>query len=226
MLSGFNVHTIALEVPASVLTKDKKNTDETSQPILGAYAATSRMTTRVLRDSGEIDYRGNFVQVQRLANPLVNEAIIGTEDKDRWNATNPSSEKRFVEYYTNPRLATALEAVFGADAEPLLDLRDVLLTYTPGKYEKLSELLRLDISVAPVPLASQNPLTVLAGDNAGWPNGRRPIDDVTDVAIRVIGGTNYATAGDAVDANDLPLPEAFPFLSTPWDGRNRIHINP
>jgi hypothetical protein len=135
-------------------------------------------------------------------------------------------EKRFVEYYTNPRLVTALEAVFGADAEPLFDLRDVLLTYTPGNYQKLSELLRLNISVAPVPLASQNPLTALAGDTAGWPNGRRPIDDVTDVAIRVIGGTNYATAGDAVDTNDLPLPEAFPFLSTPWNGRDRVHVNP
>ncbi|HSK88762.1 MAG TPA: DUF4331 domain-containing protein [Anaerolineales bacterium] len=226
MLSGFNVHTIALEVPASLLTKDKKAVDDTSQPVLGAYAATSRQTTRVLRGEGDRDYRGDFVQVQRLANPLVNEAIIGTVDKDKWNALDPSKEKRFVEYYTNPRLVTALEAVFGADAEPLLDLRDVLLTYAPGNYQKLSELLRLDISVAPVALASQNPLTVLAGDTAGWPNGRRPIDDVTDVAIRVIGGTNYATAGDAVDANDLPLPEAFPFLATPWDGRDRIHINP
>ncbi|RPI87666.1 MAG: DUF4331 domain-containing protein [Chloroflexi bacterium] len=226
MLSGFNVHTIALEVPASLLTKDKKAVDDTAQPVLGAYAATSRQTTRVLREEGDRDYRGNFVQVQRLANPLVNEAIIGTVDKDKWNALDPSKEKRFVEYYTNPRLVTALEAVFGADAEPLLDLRDVLLTYAPGNYQKLSELLRLDISVAPVALSSQNPLTVLAGDTAGWPNGRRPIDDVTDVAIRVIGGTNYATAGDAVDANDLPLPEAFPFLATPWDGRDRIHINP
>jgi len=80
--------------------------------------------------------------------------------------------------------------------------------------------------VAPVPLASQNRLTVLGGDNAGWPNGRRPIDDVTDVAIRVIGGTNYATASDAVDANDKPLPATFPFIASPWDGRNRVHMNP
>ncbi len=228
MLSGFNVHTIALEVPASLLTKDKKGVDDTSQPVLGAYAATSRMTTRVLRSEGERDYRGEFVQVQRLANPLVNEAIIGTVDKDKWNALDPSKEKRFVEYYTNPRLVTALEAVFGADAEPLFDLRDVLLTYTPGNYSKLSELLRLNISVVPTVFADQNPLTALGSpaDPAGWPNGRRPIDDVTDVAIRVIGGTNYLTAGDAVDTNDLPLTDTFPFLSTPWDGRNRVHVNP
>jgi hypothetical protein len=231
MLSGFNVHTIALEVPADLLTKDKKGPADTTQPVLGAYAATSRQSVRVMggEDDDEREKNdGKWVQVQRLANPLVNEAIIGTADKDKWNATEPSKEKRFVEYYTNPRLATALEAVFGADAEPIFDLRDVLLTYSPGDYSKLSELLRLNISVAPTALADQAALTALAqpADPAGWPNGRRPIDDVTDVAIRVIGGTNYLTAGDAVDTNDIALPEAFPFLATPWDGRNRIHINP
>jgi hypothetical protein len=224
MLSGFNVHTIALEVPADLLTKDKEGAEETSQPVLGAYASTSRRAVRVLGD----EESGEWVQVQRLANPLVNEAIIGTVDKDKWNALDPSKEKRFVEYYTNPRLVTALEAVFGADAQPAFDLRDVLLTYTPGNYGKLSELLRLDISVDPVALGSQNPLTALAGDGAGWPNGRRPIDDVTDVAVKVIGGANYIALPsiDSVDANDIPLTESFPFIPTPWDGRERVHQNP
>ena len=229
MLSGFNVHTIALEVPASWLTKDGEGPSDTDFPVLGGYANTCRRTTTVLRDGEKGELRqtsGNWVQVQRLANPLVNETIIGTVDKDRWNALDPSREQRFVEYYTNPRLVTALELVFGADAEPLFDLRDVLLTYTPGNYEHLSELLRLNISVAPTALADQDPLTVLGGDGAGWPNGRRPIDDVTDVAIRVIGGTNYLTASDAVQVNDLPLPDTFPFLTTPWDGRDRVHQNP
>jgi Domain of unknown function (DUF4331) len=226
MLSGFNVHTIALEVPASWITKDREDPDETDFPVLGAYASTSRRKVKVLGDDGSARYNDGWVQIQRLANPLVNEAIIGTADKDRWNALNPSKEAQFLDYYTNPRLATALEVVFGADASPLLDLRDVLLTYTPGNYERLSELLRLNISVTPVPLASQNPLTVLGGDGAGWPNGRRPIDDVTDVAVRVIGGTNYLSASDSVQANDIPLPDTFPFLATPWDGRGRVHINP
>jgi len=227
MLSGFNVHTIALEVPASLLTKDRKGPEQTAQPVLGAYASTSRHSVRVMGDAGEGD-ASSWVQVQRLANPLVNEAIIGTVDKDKWNSLAPSRERRFVEYYTNPRLVTALEAVFGIDAEPAFDLRDVLLTYTPGNYNKLSELLRLDISVDPVPLASQNPLTALAGDGAGWPNGRRPIDDVTDVAVKVIGGANYIALPsiDSVDANDKPLTESFPFLPTPWDGRERVHMNP
>ncbi len=229
MLSGFNVHTIALEVPANLLTKDFKGAEQTNQPVLGAYAATSRRSVRVMGDDDDRNSNSSkWVQVQRLANPLVNEAIIGTVDKDKWNATDPSKEKRFVDYYTNPRLVTALEAVIGLDAEPAFDLRDVLLTYTPGNYQKLSELLRLDISVDPVPLASQNPLTALAGDGAGWPNGRRPIDDVTDVAVKVIGGANYIALPsiDSVDTNDKPLTEAFPFLPTPWDGVNRIHINP
>ena len=66
------------------------------------------------------------------------------------------------------------------------------------------------------------------GDTAGWPNGRRPIDDVTDVAVKVIGGANYIALPsiDSVDVNDKPLTEAFPFLPTPWDGRDRVHINP
>ena len=226
MLSGFNVHTIALEVPAAMLTRDGEGPADTQNPVLGGYANTSRRKVTVLRGDGGILTKDGWVQVQRLANPLVNEAIIGTVDKDRWNARDPRNESAFVDYYLNPRLATALEAVFGADAEPLLDLRDVLLTYTPGNYEKLSELMRLDISVSPVPLDMQNPLTVLAGDGAGWPNGRRPVDDVTDVAIRVIGGTNYLSASDGVDVNDMPLPDTFPFISTPWDGRNRFHENP
>jgi len=228
MLSGFNVHTIALEIPANLLTKDKKGIADTNFPTLGAYASTSRRSEKVLKDEGRVDYDGSWVQVQRLANPLINEAIIGTADKDRWNALDPSKESKFIDYYTNPRLDTALEAVFGADASPAFDLRDVLLTYTPGNYDRLSELLRLNISVAPVALASQNPLTALAGDNAGWPNGRRPIDDVTDVAVKVIGGANYIALPsiDSVDANDKPLPNTFPFLASPWDGRGRIHINP
>ena len=247
MLSGFNVHSIALEVPASWLTEDEGGADDTESPVLGAYASTYRRSTSVLQtesaaDESEIEdsvpadsemqlkstVEGNWVQVQRLANPLVNEVIIGTEDKDRWNATNPERERRFLKYYRNPRLVSALEAVFGEDAEPLFDLRDVFLTYIPGSYDQLSELLRLDISVPPTPLESQDPLTALGAppDPAGWPNGRRPIDDVTDVAVRVVGGTNFATAGDDVNSNDLPLPDVFPFIPSPWDGFSRIHQNP
>src|SRR5581483_4534601 len=170
MLSGFNVHTIAIEVPARFLTRDNKGAGDTAFPKLGAYANTSRRRTTVLREKGGPSQEGPWIQVQRLANPLVNEAIIGTYDKDRWNATAPHQEQQFLEYYENLRLDTALKLVFGADASPLLNVRDLLLKYNPSE-ERLSELLRLDLRIEPVPLASQKRLTVLDGDNAGWPNG-------------------------------------------------------
>jgi len=214
-----------------LLTHDDDDDDDDGEmgpSVIGAYASTSRRTTTVLRGSKGVRTGGRWVQVQRLANPLVNEAIIGTEFKDRWNALDPAEEAQFEDFYLNPRLALALELVLGPEAakSDRTDLRDLLLKYNPDD-EDLSELLRLNISVPPTPLADQKRLTVLDGDSAGWPNGRRPIDDVTDVAIQVIGGANYAGAGDSVDVNDkTPLPDTFPFLATPWDGRDRFHINP
>lgn len=248
MLSGFNVHTIALEVPASWLTHDGHAPRHTQSSLIGAYANTYRRKVNVLGEGTS----GPWVQVQRLANPLVNEAIIGTADKDRWNAMRPDQESQFLNYYLKPRFALALQLVVGlntgctpfgdANCKPnppapaadlalsnfnRTDLVNILLKYGPNDHG-LSELLRLNLSVPPVPLASQKRLTVLAGDNAGWPNGRRPIDDVTDIATQVVGGPNYiaAGAGDNVNANDKPLPDKFPFLSSPWDGRNRVHKNP
>jgi len=220
MLSGFNVHSIAIELPASMLNGD------TGATTLGAYASTSRPHVEVNGDG-----HGGFRQVQRLANPLVNEAIIGTVDKDRWNSLEPDQESRFADYYLNPRLALALELVFGVPAAKTnrTDLRDLLLKYQPSD-RRLSELLRLNLLVPPTPFADQKRMTVLADtpDPAGWPNGRRPKDDVTDIAIRVVGGPNYigARASDGVNTDDAALSGGFPFLATPFDGRNRQHGNP
>jgi hypothetical protein len=238
-IGSFNVQTIALEVPAALLTRDRKGPNVTEHPKLGAYASTSRPSVTVLRTPREAHNRdiedlrktqGRPVQVQRLANPLINEAIIGTKDKDLWNATEPDDEERFVDYYLNPRLALALELVFGVPAASSgrQDLVDLLLKYNPG--DRLSELLRLDINVPPTPLAAQRRMTVLATppDPAGWPNGRRPKDDVTDIAVRVVGGPNYVAgrAGDGVNKHFAPTSASFPFLATPQDGRNRRHENP
>ncbi len=220
MLSGFNVHSIAIELPASMLTGD------TGATTIGGYASTSRPHVEV-----DGDGHGGFRQVQRLANPLVNEAIIGTVDKDRWNSLEPDQESRFEDYYLNPRLALALELVFGVPAAKTnrTDLRDLLLKYQPSD-RRLSELLRLNLLVPPTPFADQKRMTVLADtpDPAGWPNGRRPKDDVTDIAIRVVGGPNYigARASDGVNTNDAALSGSFPFLATSCDGRNRQHGNP
>jgi Domain of unknown function (DUF4331) len=216
MLSGFNVNTIALEVPASLLTRDQKSPAQTSQPKLGAYASTSRRKITVRgyqwKHHRFQHVHKHFAQVQRLANPLVNELIIGTKDKDRWNALAPEQESAFTDYYENPRFALALSLVFGAPvpATPRFDLENALLKYAPSD-KRLSELLRLDVSSAP---------------GASWPNGRKPSDDVTDTAIQVVGGAAFAGAGDGVSANDKVLPNVFPFEASPWDGRNRVHKNP
>jgi hypothetical protein len=222
LLSGFNVQTIAIELPASLITADANGPEETKFPKIGAYASTSRPSPSV---RGKAIGSSHSVQVQRLANPLVNELIIGTKDKDEWNRVRPYEEKRFLDYYLNPRLALALELVFGVEAakSDRTDLVNLLLGAGPDAFV-LSDLLRLDVSVDSVPLASQKRLTVLAGDNAGWPNGRRPRDDVTDIALRVVGGPNYvaARAGDGVNVDDAELLTQFPFLALPADGRDFV----
>jgi hypothetical protein len=232
-IGSMNVQTIALEVPASMLTKDEQGPGETETPKLGAYASTAQSQISVFGgdDEDDDDDGDSRRQVQRLANPLVNEAIIGTEDKDRWNARPPHRESLFLDYYRNPRLALALQLIFGVPAatSDRQDLVDLLLKYQPSD-RRLSELLRLDVSVPPTMLADQRRMTVLATppDPAGWPNGRRPKDDVLDIAVRVVGGPNYvaARAGDGVNKHFAPTTDTFPFLATPQDGRNRVHQNP
>jgi hypothetical protein len=252
MLSGFNVHTIALEVPMSMISN--------GSTVIGGYASTSRPEQTVRGgDKGDKSH-GKFVQVQRLANPLVNEVVIGTVDKDRWNATEPEDEAQFADYYLKPRVALALQLASGVNTGCVLpvpdcspatpapaadlalsnfnrtDLVAILLQYNSLLYGAggggtTSDLLRLNLAVPPKPLAAQNRLGIFGSDLAGWPNGRRPIDDVTDIAVQAVGGPTYVGlgVGDGVSANDAPLPAAFPFLSTPSDGRNRQpnpHVNP
>ena len=249
--SGFNVNTIALEIPISELAGPNGNL------VLGAYASTSRPKVTVIKKDGERQNSNRFVQVARMGNPLVNELIIATDTKDKWNATDAEDENEFVSYYCNSALATALNAVFstGFPTANREDLVNALLRYAPGPAvcgsgktkEPLADLLRVDLTVAPTQPANQKRLGPLAHDatgnatpdKAGWPNGRRPNDDVTDVALRVVAGilTNPSTPnlGDGVNfnvgsvgtnktANGIAM--AFPFLPTPHDGRDRRHIDP
>jgi len=259
--SGFNVQTIALEVPIALLTGDGKGPATTAQPVLGVYASSARARTRVLQKDGTATYSPPWIQVSRMANPLVNELIIGTPAKDRWNATDPADEALFQDFYKAPVIAAALQALVGpmVPATPRTDLMSALLKY-PGQTVKgdacgnpCSELLRLDTRVAPTPASLQNRLGMLfSADKAGWPNGRRPNDDVTDIALRVVGGANYigVRAGDGVNRlGDAPgagtadglaygvdvgarldvtangIAAEFPFLPTPHDGRDRRHVD-
>jgi len=255
--SGLNVSTIALEIPISRITHNKK-------AVLGLYASTSRQSLTVQTRKGQPESDGPWVQVSRMANPLVNELIIGTEQKDLWNASEPEDEANFLDFYLNSRLATALNLRFSLTGTPLelpasnrKDLVNALLKYPNqtqngqcSRKNRCAELLRLDLSVDPTQPNSQRRLGPLAHDAggtptpdpAGWPNGRRPNDDVTDIALRVVAGIlvkpqpksgalllgdgvnfNIGATSSNVTANGIYT--KFPFLPTPHDGRNRRHID-
>lgn len=237
--SGFNVNTIAIEVPISSITNNPN-------AVIGMYASTSRQKYKVQNNTGTSLGSGPWVQVSRMANPLVNELIIGTGQKDFWNATDPRQEASFLDFYLNSRLATLLNLVYGTafPTSNRKDLVNVLLKY-PSQAQtgacsassSCSELLRLNLAVAPRQPEAQQRLGVLAGDNAGWPDGRRPNDDVTDIALRVVAGALLGAVpalGDGVNFNIGPqgtnvtpngIYRKFPFLPTPHDGRNRRHID-
>lgn len=266
--TGTNVHSIAIEVPVRRLTADGLAPADSAYPVIGMYAATARQGGAINASASSADEEkaaiagaGSFVQVSRLANPLVNELIINTPAKDAWNVSAPEDEARFQRFYRNPTLAQALQLIFGAPvpAAPRTDLMAALLKY-PGQAldgtncgTPCSELLRLDLRSAPRRAEAQNRLgAALGGDPAGFPNGRRPNDDVTDIAIRLVGGQNYIDirAGDGVNfLNNAPgagtsdgpgygsaqgnrldvtrngIAKEFPFLPTPYDGRNSRQIN-
>jgi len=251
--SGANISTIALEVPITRITSDGLPAATSANPVIGMYASTARQQTRVL--GGPVSGNsGPWVQVSRMANPLVNELLINTPAKDAWNAAEPENEAQFQGSYKNPVIATALELVYHVPIAPIdgsaatnrTDLMSILLKY-PGQAldgsncgTPCAELLRLDLRVPPTAPENQARLgAALSADPAGWPNGRRPNDDVTDIAIRVVGGTNYIVnkAGDGVnflvgapgtigvDITANGIAKNFPFLPTPYDGKNRRHID-
>lgn len=242
--SGFNINSIAIEIPIEQLTRDKQTIEATNGPIIGLYASTNRQKLRLLRGDRKTVYAGNFVQVSRMANPLINELIIDTPSKDKWNGAKPSDEAQFQDFFKAPSLATALNLIFKLPIPetPRTDLMQVFLKY-PGQTlngtqcgSPCSELLRIDMRFAPTDPADQKRLGVLAGDLTGFPNGRRPNDDVTDIATRVVGGSAFleARVGDGVNfLEDAPgsnltdngIYTIFPFLPTPHDGRNRRHID-
>jgi Domain of unknown function (DUF4331) len=176
-LSHFNVSSLALEVPIVCLTNGK-------DPVIGGWTTASMVGT----SSDE--------QVSRLGNPLINEVIIGLPDKDRFNSSNPFNDAQFLKYVTNPSLPVLLNVLFGNAAlvpgTPRNDLVAAFLTGVKGLNQPLkvhpAELMRLNTSIAPTAPRSQNDLGVLGGDLAGFPNGRRPFDDVTDIELRVAMG--------------------------------------
>ena len=223
-----NITSLALEVPIACLTRG-------ADPTIAAWTTASLPQTRKLRarpsfvdptaDSGPL------VQVSRLANPLVNEVVIGLKDKDKFNGSLPKDDGQFATYVTNPTFPTILSLLFPVTAPsfPRNDLVAVFLTGVDGlnKTASTAELMRLNTSIAATAIGSQNTLGVVGGDLAGYPNGRRPADDVVDITLRAAMGVLLPlsqapsgqlpyTDGAATDVNDyLPF---FPYLNTPIAG--------
>ena len=253
-----NVTTLALEVHKSCLTAG-------DEPVIGGWTTASLRQARLLDGTPQAGLQtsekagGAWVQVSRLGMPLVNEVVIGLKDKDRFNASKPAGDGQFADYVTNPTLPALLEIALAIPGTaptnfPRNDLVTTFLTGIPGVNQPrnvvASEMLRLNTGIAPVPFEQQNRLAIVGSllsggsDLAGFPNGRRPKDDVVDIAlVAVMGGlcmangdTNALGFGaacnpaavplketafklhDAVDQAVVPLLPAFPYLNTPVPG--------
>jgi hypothetical protein len=222
-LAGFNVHTMALQVPKADLAAGG---DATKNPIIGVWTNAERQT---ISPTGKAS--GPFVQVSRLGNPLVNEVVVPVGAKDLFNQSKPADDAQFAAGVTDPELPKLIEAVYKikAPATPRNDLVSVYLTGVDGLNKPAnvvpSEQLRLNMSIAPT--ANPNPLGVIGGDKAGFPNGRRLADDVIDISIQVVEGELVGSPndlGDGVSANDVPFETAFPYLALPHSGSDTIAL--
>jgi hypothetical protein len=254
-----NVTTMAVEVHKSCLTAG-------NDPVIGGWTTASLRQARLLDPTPRSGHQttdfnaGAWVQVSRLGMPLVNEVVIGLKDKDKFNGSKPMNDGQFADYVTHPTLPKLLEIALAIPNTsptnfPRLDLVTTFLTGIPGVNKPAgngvaSEMLRLNTNIEPVPFDQQNRLgivgAILAGqpDRAGYPNGRRPKDDIVDISlVAVMGGlcvangtTNALGFGaacnpsavplgetafklhDAVDQAVVPLLPGFPYLSTPIPG--------
>ena len=252
-VSGYNVNTIAIEVPIAMLTKNGNTPAKTDvTAAIGLWGATYRPRVTLRRAPLPAASSGAFSQIQRMGNPLINELIIPTGMKDRWSMSQPVDDSQFAPYALDPYLARIFNAALGLNipAPPRLDLLP-LVTYAapiaaPGTPAgPIADLLRLNVGVGPTPQPSRRRLGVLAGDNAGFPNGRRVSDDVVDIAARAVAGilcgatapckdstgaaflgSSVPAIGDGVNTNDVPYQETFPYVAFAQSGRNRRHIDP
>ncbi|HXV33961.1 MAG TPA: DUF4331 domain-containing protein [Gaiellaceae bacterium] len=252
-VGGYNVHTIALQVPIAQLTRDGK-VHEAGDPkaVIGVYATASRRRVQIERTGADGD-RGPWVQTSRLAIPLVNEVVIPLGRKNQWNGSAPSGDSSFARFYLSPEVTGLANQLYPAlDDAPTSgrgDISGLLLQGVPGltfTSTKKADLIRLNTGVAPTaPVGAGNRLGLLAGDQAGFPNGRRLEDDVTDIELRALtcgygptigpvieslgfcaGNANRSPnnlLGDGVDANDRPFHTTFPYIAEPHQGYEHVH---
>jgi hypothetical protein len=258
IIGGENITTIALELPKACVTRPGNG-------VIGGWTTASLRETRTAAapaggGSAETG-TGPWIQVSRLSNPLVNEVVIGLPDKDAFNGSRPRDDAQFATYVTNPTLPALLDILFRdavnatlgtsipnlAPANlPRVDLVTAFLTGFPGVNQQATvrpaEMIRLNTGIAATPAAQQSTFGVAGGDLAGFPNGRRPGDDVVDIALRVVMGRlchPLTIGGGSVDLGlcapaDAPVGLApftdgapvsaadfdvkFPYLRTPFPG--------
>ncbi|MFE9692958.1 DUF4331 domain-containing protein [Micromonospora sp. NPDC005806] len=243
-LAGYNVNTIALQVPFSDVAL---NGDAERNPVIGIWTTTDRARVRMSGATGRARQGNDRVQVSRLGNPLVNEVVVPANLKDAFNSLSPDKDATIPEVVrrvTDPEVPKLIETIYGipAPATPRQDLVEIFLTgittKTPDGPIKVdlnsqlnnqdvmasrfqpAEMLRLNLST-PV-TQTPNRLGVLDGDLQGFPNGRRLTDDAVDIALQAVEGAaqtgqlvDALAAGDKVDANDNPFSDTFPYVALP-----------
>src|SRR5580698_10086108 len=243
-VAGFNVNTIAIEVPIRLLTSDGEIHAATDpKGTIGAWATTSRTEVTIRRSPSPAQNFGHLAQIQRFGNPLINELIIGTGSKDFWSMSEPVNDSQFASFDLDPLIARVFNTVYGfkIPTPPRTDLLP-LVTYAAPIAPKgtpagpIADLMRLNTGVPPTPIAQRKRLGLIAGDAAGFPNGRRLTDDVVDIVERVgiggiLSGPTFDVApnnllGDGVNAPDVPPQETFPYVHYAYSGRNSRHISP
>jgi hypothetical protein len=248
-VSGYAVNTIAIEVPVEWLTRTGRVEPATSRAAtIGVWGTTSRRQLTVRRSPDPALNIGAWRQVQRMGNPLINELVIGIGSKDRFSMDKPKNDSQFAGFFLDPPIVRIVEALYGgALAVPAAPRNDLLplVTYaapiaaagTPAG--PIADLLRLNTGVAPTPMNRASRLGLIGGDAAGFPNGRRLFDDVTDITLRVAVGGVLVTPvfpgfnpdingrlGDGVNVDDAAYHDAFPYIGSAPDGRNRRHVDP
>lgn len=247
---GLNVHSIAIQVPKKLLTSNGTYPSNPSDAhsVIGVWARASRRKATIIEGNGMFDKTGPWVQVSRLAEPLINEVIIPMGDKDFWNSQYPVNDSQFVKYYAHPELQTLLPILYpgvfpnlAAYKKPRVDLEAILLTGIPAgiipNFQNFTgktpaDLIRLNMAIPPA--SKPNILGILGGDLAGFPNGRRVFDDTTTVELRAIAGATIplvdpsfkpdAAASLIDDFNPPQIPPGvrydnkFPYLGEPFGG--------
>ncbi len=244
----YNVHSIALQVPIHELTRNGDTPSDVMDPgsVIGVWASARRRRSRIIdRRSGKTVGHGPWTQVSRLGNPLFNEVIVPMAEKDEWNVRTPRGDSRYAKYVNKPELGVLLPVLYpgvfpnlAKYRKPRADLNAILLTGIPkgvvpgfqnytGPVE--SDMLRLNVAVPPT--KNPNPLGLVAGDPAGFPNGRRVFDDTTTIELRAIAGLTIPLVDPGYEVDDAakgikdgtsnenpPYSKYFPYLGLPNSG--------